>query len=173
MKLLHVTRHAGLKMEVEATMRHVCCVDVQTFAFNDGVNVDDEEASLNYNVHCRRAQPSLPGTHTAPGCRPSMPCYDVTAMARPFLQQPLFAKLLFIRLCNRFDFANQDHEFDLAHSDIMQHGYFPDHGYHSLMHADATKANVTILLSNRFEGHYALHWRGVDWPNAALLYPAG
>ena len=43
-KILHVTRHGGLEVEVRATLRHLCCVDVQTFAFHDGVNVDGEEA---------------------------------------------------------------------------------------------------------------------------------
>ena len=55
-KLLHVTRHAGLQMEVQATVRHLCCIDVQTFAFDDGVNLDGEEAGLNYNVHPHRAR---------------------------------------------------------------------------------------------------------------------
>ena len=56
LKLLHVTRHAGLHMEVQATVRHLCCIDVQTFAFDDGVNLDGEEAGLNYNVHPHRAR---------------------------------------------------------------------------------------------------------------------
>ena len=41
------------------------------------------------------------------------------------------------------------------------------------MREAASKPNVTILQSNGFEGHYALHWRGVDWSSAPLLYPAG
>jgi len=41
------------------------------------------------------------------------------------------------------------------------------------MQEAASKPNVTILQSNGFEGHYALHWRGVDWSSAPLLYPAG
>jgi hypothetical protein len=172
-KLLHVTRHAGLQMEVQATVRHLCCIDVQTFAFDDGVNLDGEEAGLNYNVHSARAQAAWDAHGQWFQTFDAVLVSDVTAMARPFLQQPLFTKPLFLWVCNRFDFANQDHEFVLAHTDMLQHGYFPDAQYYPLMQAAASTPNVSILLSNGFEGHYALHWRGVDWSSAPLLYPAG
>ena len=172
-KLLHVTRHAGLQMEVQAIVRHLCCIDVHTFAFDDGVNLGGEEAGLNYNVHGARAKAAWDAHGQWFQTFDAVLVSDVTAMARPFLEQPLFTKPLFIWVCNRFDFANQDHEFVLAHTDMLQHGYFPDAQYYSLMQKAASTPNVSILLSNGFEGHYALHWRGVDWSSASLLYPAG
>jgi hypothetical protein len=173
-KLLHVTRHAGLQMEVLATVNHLCCIDVQTFFFNDGINVGDgDEAGLNWNVHSFRSQAAWDAHGAWFQTFDAVLVSDVTAFSRPFLEQPQFRKPLFLWICNRFDFANQDHEFVLAHTDMLQHGYFPDERYYSVMRAAAKQPNVTILLSNRFESHYAQHWRGVDWSDAPLLYPAG
>ena len=54
-RVLHVTLHPGLHVELHATLRFFPCMEVETFAFNDGVNTDGEEAGLNYNVHAARA----------------------------------------------------------------------------------------------------------------------
>jgi 1,4-dihydroxy-2-naphthoyl-CoA hydrolase len=32
-------------------VRHLCCIDVQTFAFDDGVNLDGEEAARGLTRH--------------------------------------------------------------------------------------------------------------------------
>ena len=173
LSILHVTRHAGLEVEVRATLGHLCCVEVRTFAFNDGVNVDGDEAGLNYNVHPHRAQLAWAAHGAWFQTFDAILVSDVTAMARPFLQQPAFTKPLFIWVCNRFDFSNQDHEFVLSHRDMLEHGYFPDAAYYSLMQGAAAQANVSLLLSNGFEAHYAEHWRRVDWSKAPILYPAG
>jgi hypothetical protein len=176
-RLLHVTRHGGLQMEVQEMSRHLCCVQVQTFTFNDGVNVDDdaEEAGLNYNVHKHRARMAWRKYGAWFQTFDAVLVSDTTPMARPFLEEPLFTKPLFIWICNRFDYANHpgDSEFILAHTDMMEHGYFPDEDYYALMQKAATQPNVTILLSSGFESHYALHWRGVDWPGALKMYPTG
>jgi len=172
-KVLHVTRHGGLEVEVRATLQHLCCVDAQTFAFNDGVNLDGEEAGLNYNVHARRAELAWEAHGDLFQMFDAILVSDVTAMARPFLQQHNFSKPLLIWVCNRFDFANQDHEFELAHEDMLQHGYFPDEAYYALMRKAARQTNVSLLMSNGFEAYYAEHWRGVDWSKAPILYPAG
>ena len=171
-RLLHVTRHGGLQMEVQATVRGLCCIDVETFAFNDGVNVAGEEAGLNYNVHRHRAQLAWDAYGAWLQTFDAVLVSDVTAMSRPFLEHG-FTKPLFIWVCNRFDFANQDHDFELAVTDMLQHGYFPDASYYTLMQEAAARPNVTLLQSNKFESHYAQHWRGIHWPAAALLYPAG
>ena len=171
-RLLHVTRHGGLQMEVQATVRGLCCIDVETFAFNDGVNVAGEEAGLNYNVHRHRAQLAWDTYGAWLETFDAVLVSDVTAMSRPFLEHG-FTKPLFIWVCNRFDFANQDHDFELAVTDMLQHGYFPDASYYTLMQEAAARPNVTLLQSNKFESHYAQHWRGIHWPAAALLYPAG
>jgi hypothetical protein len=54
-KVLHVTLHPGLHVELQATLRFFPCMEVETFAFNDGENTEGEEAGLNYNVHAVRA----------------------------------------------------------------------------------------------------------------------
>ena len=54
-RVLHVTLHPGLHVELQATLRFFPCMEVETFAFNDGINIDGEEAGLNYNVHAHRA----------------------------------------------------------------------------------------------------------------------
>jgi hypothetical protein len=74
---------------------------------------------------------------------------DVTAMARPFLEQPLFVKPLFIWVCNRFDFANQDHEFVLAHTDMLQYGYFPDAQYYARIRKSPLHAVLYIVKCTR------------------------
>ena len=172
-RLLHVTRHGGLQMEVQAIVRGLCCIDVETFAFNDGVNVAGEEAGLNYNVHRHRAHLAWDAYGAWFETFDAVLVSDVTAMSRPFLEHG-FSKPLFIWVCNRFDFANQDPEIEqLVTTDMLQHGYFPDASYYTLMQEAAARPNVTLLQSNKFESHYAQHWRGIHWPAAALLYPAG
>ena len=172
-RLLHITRHGGLQMEVQATVRGLCCIDVETFAFNDGVNVAGEEAGLNYNVHRHRAHLAWDAYGAWFETFDAVLVSDVTAMSRPFLEHG-FSKPLFIWVCNRFDFANQDPEIEqLVTTDMLQHGYFPDASYYTLMQEAAARPNVTLLQSNKFESHYAQHWRGINWPAAALLYPAG
>ena len=171
MKLLHVTRHAGLKMEVQAMVRHLCCIDVETFPFNDGINIDGEEAGLNFHVNPHRSQVAWNKYGAWFEKFDAVLVSDVTAMARPFLVQ--FRKPLFIWVFNRFDFALNDPELYVAHTDMLAHGYFPDEQYYTLMRKATTMPNVSILLSNAFEAHYALHWRHVDWSNTPILYPVG
>ena len=172
-RLLHVSRHGGLQMEVLAMAQHLCCVEVQPFTFNDGSNVDDASEGLNYNVHKHRAKLVWQAYGAWFQTFDAVLVSDTTPMARPFLE--FSTKPLFIWVCNRLDYANNagDPDFLLAHTDMMQHGFFPDEDYYALLRKAGTQSNVSIVLSNGFEGHYALHWRGVDWSNALTIYPAG
>jgi hypothetical protein len=120
-------------MELQATLRFFPCMEVETFAFNDGINLEGEEAGLNSNVHAARADavwdahqawfhtfdavvppppPSIPRRRGPITLTSQPPCMQVVSdtapMARPFLQGGRWQRRLVLWVANRFDHSNQE-----------------------------------------------------------------
>ena len=171
-RILHVTRHSGLSSEIAGIFRRFPCVYLETFDFNDGVNLDSESSGLNYNVNRRRAELVWETYRIFFQTFDMVLVSDTTPMARPFLEGDRWRKPIILYVCNRFDFSNQDIDFPLAQEEMVS-SYFPDEDFYQLMREVTHRPNVRLVASNLFESWYAQHWRGIDWSHAEVIYPPG
>ncbi len=147
MKILHITYHSGLTLNLNFVAKSL------------GHEIETQFANWNYNIGHNRAEEIWNKYKDYYNQFDIVITSDTCPLSRIFLQNNFNSKLV-IWVANRFDYADQSTN-DCA---------FPDQEYYNLIRSVPSRKNVKMFSYTKFEWIYASKYKNVFW-NKDVIKP--